>query len=221
MWHAKPTYGYLSDSQEAIDNGLEFVTAMLGVGWTKEAAAAAWGNIGFESAYNPWRWESEVILSVGDWRLYAYPENRSHGYGLVQFTPAINYLENSYAMSLPGFAPNYADRAGHASDGAAQTVFIDWFGGQGQWFINPGYNYPLTWNEFKTSTLTPEYLAAAWLHNYERPADQSHAVEVRRGAEARYWYDLWGGVVPPGPTPTDKKFKLYLYGRNWQRRQRR
>lgn len=218
MWHAKPTYGYLIDSQEAIDNGLEFVTAMLGVGWTKEAAAAAWGNIGFESAYNPWRWESDTILPSYS---PVIDTSRVNGYGLVQFTPPGNYVHNSYAQSLPGFAPNYSDRAGNASDGAAQTVFIDWFGGQGQWFINPGYNYPLTWNEFKTSTLTPEYLAAAWLHNYERPADQSHSVEVIRGQEARYWYDLWGGVVPPGPTPMDKKFKLYLYGRNWQRWQRR
>lgn len=220
MWHAKPTYGYLRTDQEAIDNGLEFVTAMLGVGWTKEAAAAAWGNIGYESSYNPWIWQNQIILSVGDWRLYAYPENREHGYGLVQFTPAINYLENSYAMGLPGFAPNYADRAGNASDGAAQTVFIDWFGGQGQWLPAGQYGYTLTWTEFRTGSYTPEYLAAAWLHQYERPADQSHAVEVARGQEARYWYDLWGGVVPPGPT-SESKYKFWLYGRNWTRRQRR
>lgn len=216
-WHAKNYGGYYNNDQDAIDNGLEFVTGMLSVGWTKEAAAAAWGNIGFESAYNPWRWERDNILpsysSVID-------TSRTNGYGLVQFTPPGNYLHNSYAQSLPGFAPNYSDRTGNASDGAAQTVFIDWFGGQGQWFINPGYNYPLSWSQFKESTLSPEYLAAAWLHNYERPADQSHSVEVIRGQEARYWYDLWGGVVPPGPT-FESKYKFWLYGRNWTRRQRR
>ena len=216
-WHAKNYGGYYNNDQDAIDNGLEFVTAMLGVGWTKEAAAAAWGNIGFESAYNPWKWEGDNILpsysSVID-------TSRTNGYGLVQFTPPGNYLHNSYAQSLSGFAPNYSDRAGNASDGAAQTVFIDWFGGRGQWLPAAYYGYTLTWTEFRTGSYTPEYLAAAWLHQYERPADQSHAVEVARGQEARYWYDLWGGVVPPGPT-SESKYKFWLYGRNWTRRQRR
>lgn len=218
-WHAKPTYGYLKESVEAQENGLEFLGILLSLGWTKESASAAWGNIEHESAYNPWRWQYEQILSSTD---PSIDTSREHGYGLVQFTPAGKYIHNQTAMSTSGYGPNFSNRTGQVSDGYVQTIIMDMIADQQpnpQWqdATTWGYPYSLTWNEFKTNSSgwTPEYLAKAWLHQYERPLDQSASVENIRAQTARYWYDLWGGVVPPTPpTPTgSSKFKWWLYTR--------
>lgn len=221
QWHAKNTGEYARDSVEAMENGEMFLAYMMLRGFTKEACSAIWGNMGHESVYNPWRWESDIVLPQGSPLI---PDSRVHGYGLPQFTPSGKYLLDSYAQSNADFYPNYSDRPGSPDDAVAQLDFLIYSCTPGSgypqapdYFINTIYGYRLTFNEFKNSMQSPEYLAAAWLHNYERPADQSAAVERIRGATARYWYNLWGGIVPP----EEKKFKLYLYEKNWQRRQRR
>ena len=224
QWHAKRTGEYARDSVEAMENGEMFLGYMMFRGFTKEACSAIWGNIGHESVYNPWRWEGDRVLPYGSPLI---PSSRTNGYGLPQFTPSGKYLLSSHAQANADYAPNYSDRAGQPEDAVAQLDFLIWsctpgsgFPGGPDYFINPNYNYPLTFAEFTASTLSPEYLAAAWLHNYERPGDQSASVERLRGATARYWYDLWGGIVPPVPT-SGSKYKFWLYGRNWTRRQRR
>ena len=56
--------------------------------------------------------------------------------------------------------------------------------------------YPLPFAQFKVSTYSPEYLALAFLNNYERPADYN---QPNRMTQARAWYDfLEGGPVDPG-----------------------
>lgn len=210
MWYAKNTYGYTRDSVEAIANGQEVLSVLTAKGWTVNAISAFWGNVGFEGGYNPWRWEGDVVVASTD-TTSIDDADRIHGYGLVQFTPPKKYLWSQLAQADTDFSPHYSDIVGNPHDGASQCRFIsDYAGTTGDYFINPYYNFPLTYSDFKTSTQTPEYLAACWLHNYERPADQSTSVEVVRGREARYWYDLWGGT-PPTPTQSHKwKYWLYL-----------
>lgn len=211
-WNAKNYGAYNRSDQEAIDNGQEVLTILYNAGWSFAAIAGFWGNVEYESGYNPWRWESDIMISSTD--SYNLDVSRQHGYGLGQFTPASKYVWNSSAQSDPDYAPNYSDRAGQPHDGASQVRFID----QHADYI-PTSMYPISYADYKVYAGFPEDAASIWVRNYERPADPS-ATEAGRRACARYWFDLWGGV-PPGPTPTDKKFKLYLYGRNWQRRQRR
>lgn len=202
-WNAKTYGGYTRDSQEAIENGLECVTLLLSLGWTTNSASAVWANIGFEGAYNPWRWESDVVLPVGDWRINDPNAGIIHGYGLPQFTIPSKYLYAPSAQSDPDYAPNYSNLSGQPHDGASQLRFID-----GHADYIPTATYPLSFAEFKLSTQSPEYLASAWLYNYERPLTPSATVEVRK-REARYWFDLWGGI-----SPTErKKFKYWLYCR--------
>jgi murein DD-endopeptidase MepM/ murein hydrolase activator NlpD len=66
-------------------------------------------------------------------------------------------------------------------------------------------SYPLSFQEFRVSNETPEYLAQAFIRNYERPADQT---QPNRSTQARYWFDNTtgdggggvGGSTPAFPT---------------------
>ena len=217
MWHAQQISGwstYAKESQEAQDNGMEFLSILMSLGFTKEACAGIWGNVGHEGGYNPWMWEGNVPLAVNDWRLSDPDEMRRHGYGLFQYTPAKKYLWDSTCQSFTGFSPNYSNQAGTPNDGSAQVYAMDYLARNGDYFINPYHPFNLTYNDYKASTQSPEYLAEVWMWNYERPNAQAGQSSLPdRKADARYWYDLWGGVVPPvPPTPTgSSKFKWWLY----------
>jgi hypothetical protein len=85
-----------------------------------------------------------------------------------------------------------------------------------QWYATSSYN--LSFSEFTTSQESPEYLAQAFISNYERPADPT---QPARSTQARYWFDnLDGtGVVISDPnngggssdTDKDKKNKALIH----------
>lgn len=186
-WHAKNTGAYDRTSEEAIENAYCMADILITEkGWTSNALAGILGNMGSESGYNPWRWQSDLIgSSTGSpWT--------NKGYGLVQFTPAGKYINSSVAQSYAGYDPNFSDKTGNANDGAAQIRFID---------SNADYiatsSYPLSYSEYKTSTESASYLAAAWLYNYERPADPSATVADRQ-SNATYWQSVLDNYVPGG-----------------------
>lgn len=185
-WHCKKTGAYDETGAEAYDNAVMIQTFLSGKGWGFNAICAVIGNIGHEGGYNPWRWQSDSVLAKGSSQIYS----KSHGYGLMQFTPASNYINN--AGSFSGYGVNYADEVGSQSDGDAQLALMDSniLGG----YIKTS-SYPLTFSEFKTSTADVEYLASAWLYNFERPYNPSASVAARR-ASAKYWYNKLGGVTP-------------------------
>lgn len=141
--------------------------------WTLNAVAGMLGNMQAESTINPGRWENGVPYGGG--------------YGLVQWTPYTNY----------------SDWAGEGweNNGTKQVsrIIYEWEGNYQQWIATG--RYPLSFKEFSASTLTPEYLASAFLYNYERPGDPG-ATEAYRQAWARKWYKYLGGVTP---TPARSK----------------
>ena len=55
----------------------------------------------------------------------------------------------------------------------------------GEWIKTSAYN--LTWEQFKASTETPEYLCSAFLKNFERAGVEA---EETRKEYARKWYDF-------------------------------
>lgn len=120
------------------------------------------GNMEKESNINPGIWQS---LNAG---------NYSGGFGLVQWTPATNYT-------------NWASANGYGiTDPNGQMYWIDSVTvPSGQWI--PSNAYPLSFEQFKTSKDTPEYLASAFLKNFERAGVE---VEAERRACARKWYDF-------------------------------
>lgn len=199
-WHAKPRGEYAKDSQEAIDNATLIYGTLASRGWTINAVSALLGNIDREGAYNPWRWEGDVIQG-------AYG---SSGYGLVQFTPGTKYIQDVNAKALSDYGPNFTGATSpKAADGNAQIIFIDEHAD-----YYPTASYPLSYAEFKASEQTAEYLTRAWIYNYERPLDPSATIAARIAA-ANYWYEILSGITPPAPR---RGFPVWLYYQHHKRK---
>lgn len=178
-------YGGLSQSSAGAEsNVIMFRDILQPIGWSLGAIAALAGNSEYEGGLNPWRWENDDVLSYGDPLI---DTSYSQGYGLFQFTPAGKYISDSRAQALTGYGPNYDDVTGSQNDGTAQLLFVNSYAD-----YYPTSTYPLTFPEFKVSNQIPEYLAAAWVYNYERPADPAATIAGRQVA-ARYWYDFLEG----------------------------
>lgn len=141
------------------------------------ALYAMLANMQAESGINPGAWQGYVV-------------NYNRGYGLVQWTPATNFtvwaIANGYSIE----------------SGEAQLKRIEYeYNSHIQYYKTN--SYPLTFAEFMQSEESPEYLASAWMHNYERP--NSYAQEGQRRANARYWYNYFHSITPnpypPSPDP--------------------
>ena len=130
-------------------------------GWSLNAIAGICGNMQSESNINPGIWQS---LQEG---------NYSGGFGLVQWTPATNYTNwagaNGYGITDPNGQLTWID-----------SVTVSF----GQWIATAAY--PLSFDQFKVSGESPEYLASAFLKNFERAGVE---VEAERRQQARYWYN--------------------------------
>lgn len=149
-------------------------------GWSINAICGMLGNMETESTINPGIWQN---LDEG---------NTSLGYGLCQWTPATKYLnwcsENGYTPSLLSTALR---RLEYELDNNLQYYSTD--------------AYPLSFSEFKTSTLAPSYLAMAFLNNYERPAEPN---QPARGVQADAWYTyLTDSNTPTGGISVHRKTK--------------
>lgn len=131
-------------------------------GWTASAIAGMLGNMQTESTINPGIWEN---LDSSD---------PSRGFGLVQWTPSTKYT-------------NWCSENGHepASMDAA-LARIEWEIANGEQWISTS-EYPMTFEEFKNSTLPASELADIFLKNYERPADSE---QPARGEQANFWYEF-------------------------------
>lgn len=126
-------------------------------GWSINAIAALLGNMEVESTINPQIWES---LEYG---------NMGGGFGLVQWTPATKYIEWA--------------GADYATNHYKQLERIIWEMNNYEQYY-PTSSYPETFKEFSTSAKSVRYLAAAFLYNYERPADPD---PNDRGNRAERW----------------------------------
>lgn len=166
-------------------------------GWTPNAVAAILGNMQVESSINPGRWQSDNI-------------GGGPAYGIVQWDPWTKYV-------------NWCTETGRSDpsemDNNLARIIYELENG-GQWYATSSYNF--SFEAFSTSTETPAYLAAAFVKNYERPADQSDSALAYRGELASAWYTYITGIVPTPPgsggeggTSTKKRtgFNFVLFGR--------
>lgn len=177
-------------SQSEMENNAIIVRDYLTAkGWSMNAIAGLLGNMQSESTINPGIWQN------------LDENNLSGGFGLVQWTPATNFTE-------------WADSLGLAwTDGNAQLRWIDeQTTAFGQWI--PTDTYPMSFDDFKTSTQTPAYLASAFLKNFERAGVE---VETQRQSQAGEWYTFITGGSTPTPTPgsgkKQNKFNFILFNR--------
>lgn len=154
-------------------NATYIVNALRQYGFTDNAIAAILGNMQSESGINPGIYEGLDSTS------------ETNGFGLVQWTPNTKYK-------------TWADANGYSyGDIDGQLARIEYEVENGLQWISTD-SYPLSFAAFKWSNQTPEYLAQAFLYNYERPKSLD---QPNRSTQAREWYTFIGGVDPDTPTP--------------------
>lgn len=161
-------------------------------GWSRSAVAGMLGNMETESTINPAIWQNLNPVE-------------SNGYGLVQWTPSTNY---TLWCTSEGLNPERMDSA---------LARIEYELANGlQWIATD--DYPLSFAEFKVSNESPEYLAQAFLRNYERPADQN---QPARSTQARKWYSELTGDSPITPPSAEVKTKKMPFILLWAAARRR
>lgn len=200
-WYAKPTGHYVMGSTEADSNAIEAMHILRGVyNWTFEACCGLFGNIDYEGGWNPWRYENDNVLT------YNQALTASTGMGLIGWTPCKKYFLNNATYtyeghtyryfpdydqeSYPGYGPNFADRSGLATDGAAQIKLIGeamYHGSSSIWIQRKN----MTARNF-TQLTDPRQAAYYWLWNAEFPDDIQAQVN-RRMRAAQAWYEHLGG----------------------------
>lgn len=170
---------YLTKAEQQI-NATELWETMSQQGWTLNSVCGMLGNMQSESTINPGIWQN---LEAG---------NLDGGYGLVQWTPATNYIDWANARGID------------ITLMSGQIERINWeLANNQQWIATSAY--PLTFAEFKHSTLAPDYLAQAFLRNYERPKDPD---QPWRGTQANEWWEFLSGQPVPSK---QRKMPLWFY----------
>ena len=150
---------YLSDP-EMQNNAKIIYDYLTEKGWSINAICGMLGNMQSESTINPGIWESLIPYEGG--------------FGLVQWTPYTNLTR----VTVTGLGMEM-------DDGYAQLIWIDEYTvDMGQWIATDDYNISFT--EFKKSNKSVEWLASAFLKNFERAGVE---VEEQRQTQARTWYN--------------------------------
>lgn len=155
---------YLSDYERSV-NAQTILNYLRAKGWTKQAVCGMLGNFDVECRINP-----------GAWRNYQTPPNHSVSFGLPQWTPASNYINNW--ANPKGYA--YADLKGQLECFEANTTSNLW----GQYLARAPYA-GISFAAYKVSTQTADYLARVFENNYER----SGSAVNDRATRATYWFN--------------------------------
>lgn len=129
-------------------------------GWSLNAVCGMLGNMQRESTINPGIWQD---LDEG---------NTSLGYGLVQWTPATNYIN---WCDSNGLTPSHMDSN-------LKRIIYELENGL-QYYSTA--DYPESFREFSVSTKSVEYLVTAFLKNYERAGVEALDERIENG---NYWF---------------------------------
>lgn len=172
---------YLSESEKQI-NATYVKQEFIKAGWTLNAICGMLGNMDAESNINAGLWQS---LKEG---------NTSGGFGLTQWTPATKLIE--YAN---GLGKDYKD-----IDVQISRILYELKNGVQFYKTN---TYPINFKTFSQSTESPEYLAGAFLYNYERPAKYNIKPRQER---ARKWWNFFVAQGETGNIHHIEKMSLLL-----------
>lgn len=165
-------------SEAQIFNMNKVYDYFINLGWTPNAIAGMLGNMMVESTVNPWLFEHRSLT----WDDVAGILTDSGGMGLTQWTPCRKY----YNWAL--------DEQLDPKSGNTMTARIEYEHQNNiQWSLDNILHY--TWDDFVTSTESPETLARVFLWAYERPADPD---VTQRQANARWCFNnIRGSGIRP------------------------
>lgn len=174
-WVELNTYFTTSDvriydpEQVQIDNMRNVLTYFRRKGWTKESICGMLGNMMVESTVNPWLFQNHNL----DWTNPSAILSDPDGMGLTQWTPCRKYYQWALDENLdPESGYTMCDR-----------IFYEYQNNL-QWSLDNILQY--TWEDFVTSTQTPEILSRVFLWAYERPDSPD---PDQRAANARWCFD--------------------------------
>lgn len=187
----------LFDDSRKANNACCVLQYFYAKGWTVQAISALCGNIQQECTFNP------ALREQG----LSYP-NDGLGTGLVQWTPSENRYSDPNPLRLLFNALGY-DFDNEYSDGEKQCdcIYAEFEEATGranrgiekQWYSTT--TYPMSWEEWSTSTEDSGYLALVFQANYERPAE----LHTERQEYARQWYNYLKDIDPTGGTGEKKR----------------
>lgn len=147
------------------------------LGWTRNAVAGMLGNIMVESTVNPWLFQNRTL----DWSNPSAILSDNGGMGLTQWTPCRKYYQWAIDSNLDPQSGNTM----------CERIYYEYQNNL-QWSLDNILQY--TWQDFVTSTESPEILARVFVWAYERPADPD--IDQRQ-ANARWVFDnIYGSVLP-------------------------
>lgn len=155
---------YLNDSQKAT-NAQCILNYLRSRGWSKNAICGMLGNFEKESTINPGLWQNRE------------PNNLDNAFGLPQWRPSRTYV-------------NWANQNGYTIGAMdAQLDRLEWEVNTGQGGkYDPVSPYLMTFPQFKTSMQSVDYLARAFLYNYEKAGSGSEAERVSYAV--KWWNSL-------------------------------
>ena len=157
--------------------------------WTLTAISGLLGNAEAESQINPGLYAGRIV-------------SPTRAFGVVQWWPARkiqNWLSSlgkqDYDLKYQLARLYYEENAPSGSDDH------DWYIETRQSVLDGWGPYSISEQQFWTDTThTPEWLAQAWLFNYERP-DRPARYANYRGRLARKWYNFLTDNPAPDPDP--------------------
>ena len=186
--------------------------------------SALMGNLQAESGLIPYRLQGDFStgyttsieytakVDSGEISEYDFVNNGpgGGGYGLAQWT-FYTRKQELYNLKVSG---------GYSSIGSIELA-VDFL------LIELKRDYPSVYNTLKTTTSIRD-ASDKVLHEFERPADQSEAVEITRYNLSLNIYEEFTGTTPDEPDEPiipifkrKKKFNFILFGRNTRLRRQR
>lgn len=201
QWHAKDRLGYDKTSTEGWDNIQLIYSNLVRHGFSEQAACGVLVNMEYEGGFNPWRWEYDNLMTYNQSITEYVPSGMRYapGYGLCGWTPSAKYTKDDwnnlgvYPSTYRGYAPNFADRQGNASDGHAQCQFII-EAQQYNWVTVGSGRVNVSVSEYR-SLIDPAYAAEVWCRNYEYPVNLEAQVAARR-QDVTWYVDRLVGSTP-------------------------
>lgn len=169
--------GYYSDIMEQygeaqVNNATIIYNYLTAHGFNHNAVCAMLGNMMSESYLNPGQWQHSYE---------PYDGSSTNGFGLVQWTP---YWKITNWLSDNGYDLTNAESFAY---GMLDKIIEECFSPQeAQWIATSTYN--LSFKEFaKDTSHTIEWLALAFLANYERPYNPD---QPKRATQAVKWSEI-------------------------------
>ena len=155
--------------QVQIDNMNLVYDYVITKGWTPNAIAGMLGNMMVESTVNPWLFQHRSL----DWDNVPAILTDNGGMGLTQWTPCRKYYNWTLDEGKdPKSGYTMCDRIKYEQDNGLQ------------WSLDNILQY--NWEQYVTSTQSPETLARVFVWAYERPADPDVS---QRQRNARWCFD--------------------------------